>query len=94
MDKTNLENTSLKKKKIEKIQDDRHKMRLQVRQENGQNIDKSFQSDVHIKLKYYGEQNGYEIKLQDDFDDTVTLTGYQDQHLEQDTIADIRGELN
>lgn len=42
IDKTNQENTSLKKKKIEMIQDDRHKMRLQVRQENGQNIDKSF----------------------------------------------------
>lgn len=81
-DPTKFEDTNLKKNKIQKKKEDRHNMRLQVRKNNQDQYMESFRSDINIKLKYYGEKQGYEIKLEDDFDETATLSGHHEPHLE------------
>jgi len=45
--------------------------------------EKSVHSDLHIKLRYYGEDEGYEIKVGDDFEETATLSGRHDPALHQ-----------
>lgn len=86
------DDTHLKKRKIEQNQAGRHHLRLDVRNQRGeQNSLASYKSDLNIKLKYYGEGEGYEIKLEDDVDDSATLSGHEDPHLEQDTVVGADG---
>lgn len=56
----------------------------------------SYKSDLNIKLKYYGDKQDIEIGIdEDEYDDTKTMSGYNDPNLEQDTVMDlntIRGD--
>ena len=63
VDQSNDEDTSLKKRKISQKKNKRTNNRLQIRKEQNDEADFSYKSDVNIALKYYGEQNGYEIKF-------------------------------
>lgn len=69
---------------------------MKIRNTNNEEDEFSYRSDVNIKLKYYGEKHGYDIKFQDeDFDDTMTMQGYDDPHVEQDTLTTtFRDDIN
>lgn len=36
---------------------------MQIRKQNNEEADFSYRSDVNIRLKYYGEKHGYDIKF-------------------------------